>query len=97
MLDSLGRELMIRRKYGVDQDGWPGIFEQLRIERGQRVTLTTDPSAECTNSVFPVTYSQFPAMCQPGDHIFVGRYLVTGADESSLYLEVRVLCVCVSV
>lgn len=27
-------------------------------------------------------------MCQPGDQLFVGRYLVNGADQSSLYLEV---------
>ena len=37
MLDCLGRELMIKRKYGVDETGWPGIFEQLNIKRGQRV------------------------------------------------------------
>ena len=37
MLDCLGRELMIKRKYGVDESGWPGIFEQLRIKRGQKV------------------------------------------------------------
>lgn len=29
-------------------------------------------------------------MCvQPGDTLFVGRYLVNGADQSSLYLEVK--------
>lgn len=89
MLDSLGRELMIKRKYGIDENGWPGIFDQLTIIEGQRVTLTTDPNAECSNDVFPVTYPKFPAMAQPGDSIFIGRYLVTGADSSSLFLEVE--------
>lgn len=89
MLDSLGREIMVRRKYGVDENGWPGIFDQLKIAAGQTVTFTTDTECECTNSVFPVTYPKFPAMCQPGDSIFVGRYLVTGADASSLFLEVE--------
>lgn len=89
MLDSLGREIMVRRKYGVDENGWPGIFEQLEIEAGQRITITNDPNAECTNTVFPVTYPKFPAMCQEGDSIFVGRYLVTGAEDSSLFLEVE--------
>ena len=28
-------------------------------------------------------------MCEAGDSLFVGRYLVNGADMSSLYLEVR--------
>lgn len=88
MLDSLGRELMVKRKYGVDENGWPGIFDQLRISSGQTITLTTDPNAECSSTLFPVTYPKFPAMCQPGDSIFIGRYLVTGADESSLFLEV---------
>jgi hypothetical protein len=36
MLDSLGRELMIKRKYGVDKNGWPGIFEQLQIAANQK-------------------------------------------------------------
>jgi len=89
MLDSLGREIMIRREYGVDESGWPGIFDQLNIEAGQRITITTDPEAECTNTVFPVTYPKFPAMCQEGDSIFVGRYLVTGAENSSLFMEVE--------
>jgi hypothetical protein len=43
MLDCLGRELMIKRKYGVDENGWPGIFEQLRIEKGQRVRCGRGP------------------------------------------------------
>lgn len=89
MLDSLGREIMIRRKYGVDENGWPGIFDQLEIEAGQRITITTDPNAECTSTVFPVTYPKFCAMCQEGDSIFVGRYLVTGAENSSLFMEVE--------
>ncbi|KAL4856094.1 Pyruvate kinase 2 [Chlorella vulgaris] len=88
MLDCLGRELMIKRKYGVDENGWPGIFEQLNITKGQRVTITTDTSRECTNEVLPITYPKFAAMCEPGDQIFLGRYLTTGADESSVFLNV---------
>ena len=64
MLDCLGRELMIKRKYGVDENGWPGIFEQLHIKQGQRVTITTDTSLDCTNEVLPITYPKFPAMCE---------------------------------
>jgi len=88
ILDTLGRDLMIKRKYGVDENGWPGIFEQISITSGQVVTITTDPAAECTNSVFPITYPKFPQMCQSGDSIFIGRYLVTGSEASSLFLEV---------
>jgi pyruvate kinase len=88
MLDSLGREIMVRRAYGVDESGWPGIFDRLEIAAGARITMTADPDAVCTASVFPVTYPKFTEMCRVGDSIFVGRYLVTGADESSLFLEV---------
>ena len=88
MLDCLGRELMIKRKYGVDENGWPGIFDQLNITAGQRVVITTDTTRECTNELLPITYPKFPAMCEPGDQIFLGRYLVTGADDSSVFLEV---------
>lgn len=35
-----------------------------------------------------MSYSRFPDMVEPGDDIFVGRYLVSGADASSLYLRV---------
>lgn len=89
MVDTLGRELMIKRKYGVDETGWPGVFEQLFIAANQRVVITTDTTVDCTNELLPVTYPKFPAMCQPGDQIFLGRYLVTGADDSSVFLEVE--------
>ena len=36
-----------------------------------------------------MTYANFPSMCAVGDSIFVGRYLATGDDKSSLFLEVR--------
>ncbi len=51
-------------RYGVDENGWPGIFEQLRIKQGQKVTITTDTSLDCTNEVLPITYPKFPAMCE---------------------------------
>lgn len=38
---------------------------------------------------FHINYAGFIDMVGVGDQIFLGRYLVTGADESSLYLEVR--------
>lgn len=43
---------------------------------------------ECTDTVLPVTYTKFAGMMEPGDTLYVGRYLVSGADSASLYLEV---------
>lgn len=45
--------------------------------------------------MLPITYPKFPAMCERGDQIFLGRYLVTGADESSVFLNVSVYVGCV--
>ena len=44
---------------------------------------------ECTDTILPVTYTKFTGMMEVGDTLYVGRYLVSGADSASLYLEVR--------
>lgn len=49
----------------------------------------TYPDVECTPTVFPITYPRFAEMMEPGDNVYLGRYLVSGADSASLYLEVR--------
>jgi pyruvate kinase len=58
---------------------------------GQQVTVTTCGNAEASSSVLPISYPHFTHMCQPGDTLFIGRYLVNGADQSSLYLEVSAI------
>ena len=68
--------------------GWPVHMEGFEIKDKQQVTVTTDDKAEASSSVLPISYRHFAHMCQPGDTLFVGRYLVNGADQSSLYLEV---------
>jgi hypothetical protein len=50
----------------------------------------TKTDVECSSDVFPVTYPRFADMMEPGDNVYLGRYLVSGADSASLYLEVRV-------
>ena len=70
--------------------------EGFDVKNGQQVTVTSDEKAEASSSVLPITYPHFAHMCQPGDTLFVGRYLVNGADQSSLYLEVRTVVHCSS-
>lgn len=53
------------------------------------MTLTTKPAEEAAKDHFSVSYKNLPSMCEVGDTIFLGRYLVTGADESSLFMEAR--------
>jgi len=56
------------------------------------VTLTTGSAREGAGNVLPVSYEKFTSMVQPGDTVFLGRYLVTGSEDSSLYLTVRGPC-----
>ena len=53
-----------------------------------QITLTTREGAEFSKSTLPVNYGKFPSMVLKGDTVFIGRYLVTGAEASSLYLTV---------
>lgn len=55
-----------------------------------QITITTkDVGANSfSQGLLKVTYPKFPAMCQEGDTIFLGKYLVTGSEDSSLYLTV---------
>ncbi|KAI8472796.1 MAG: pyruvate kinase [Monoraphidium minutum] len=88
MLDTLGREVMIRRPFRIDPDGWPNqAGQEIEVKGGQKLTLTTR-DVECSATVFPITYPRFAEMMEPGDNVYLGRYLVSGADSASLYLEV---------
>jgi hypothetical protein len=55
----------------------------------QQVVFTTRSFDDAPPGSFPVNYPGFTDMVNEGDTIFLGRYLVTGADESSLFLTVR--------
>lgn len=41
------------------------------------------------DGLLPISYPKFPSMCVRGDTIFLGKYLVTGSEDCSLYLTVR--------
>lgn len=53
-----------------------------------QIIITQNPEAEPSDEVLPVSYPKFTSMIQKGDMIFVGRYLVTGSEDSSLYVKV---------
>lgn len=54
-----------------------------------QLTITQNPKAQASNEILPVSYPKFTTMIQKGDTIFIGRYLVTGSEDSSLYVKVR--------
>ncbi|GAB4821631.1 hypothetical protein N2152v2_008677 [Parachlorella kessleri] len=80
-LDTMGREMVVRRKVEYDEGGWPAHGESLKAEKGQTITVTTDPAGEATATVYPINYPSFPSL--------VGRYLSTGSEGGSLYLEAK--------
>ena len=91
IVDTLGRELLVKRESTLNADGWPVIGEPVEVVAGSGVTVTTKcegGAAAMTSSVLPTAAPELAAMCRPGDQLFVGRYLVNGAETSSLYLEV---------
>jgi pyruvate kinase len=89
VLDTLGREIMVRRPFRIDPDGWPNqIGQEIPVKCGDKLTLTTR-DVEAAGTLLPVTYPGLAAMMEAGDSIYVGRYLVSGADQASLYLKVE--------
>lgn len=90
MIDTLGREMMIKRAYTFDEQGWPSHTEALHLRAGQQLVITARGNVEESKDVLPITYPRFPALVRPGDLVYVGRYLVCGApDLGSLYLKAR--------
>ncbi|WIA20835.1 hypothetical protein OEZ85_005187 [Tetradesmus obliquus] len=88
ILDTLGREIMVRRPCEFGPDSWPAHPNPIDVAAGQTITLTTAPDVEATADVWPVTYPHLHNMVEEGDTVYIGRYLGTGSDSASLYLRV---------
>lgn len=85
----MGRELTVRRVSHLDANGWPVIPDTVDVAAGTAVTVTPREDAVLSPTLLPLTYGGLASMVAPGDQLFVGRYLVNGAETSSLYLEVK--------
>lgn len=58
IVDTLGREIFIRREYEIGEDGWPKHGSSVAVATGDSITLTTDRNAKQTETVFPVNYDR---------------------------------------
>lgn len=73
ILDTLGREMMVRRPCAIGEDGWPSHPEPMEIAAGQIITLTTRDDAASTTDVWPMTYAHLHTLVEAGDTIYIGR------------------------
>lgn len=92
MVDTMGPEIVVVNR--------PSDCD-ISIEAGQTITLTCDKSVKASSSVLPISYPTLAGSgIQPGAAVFVGQYLFTGSETSSVYLTVQsiegdsAVCIC---
>mmetsp|Transcript_18553 Transcript_18553/g.48364 ORF Transcript_18553/g.48364 Transcript_18553/m.48364 type:complete len:728 (+) Transcript_18553:1051-3234(+) len=89
VVDTLGRTIMVRRKCQLDERGWPVHAGAIEVKQGQHLVLTTRTDVEASENVLPITYDGFADLVEKGDTFYIARYLVSGDDQASLYVEVQ--------
>lgn len=88
-IDTMGRELMIRGQWQVNDQGYPWVLGRNDVEAGQTIVITTREDAVADANTLPIMYPKFTSMAMAGDTIYIARYLISGAESSSLYLQVQ--------
>ncbi|KAM2695219.1 hypothetical protein EV1_039752 [Malus domestica] len=78
MLDTVGPELQV-----VNKSEHP-----ISLQEDTLVVLTPDQDQEATSNLLPVNFSGLARAVKNGDTIFIGQYLFTGSETTSVWLEV---------
>jgi pyruvate kinase len=78
MLDTVGPELQVVNKSEVT----------ISLEENESVVLTPHKDQEASSKLLPINFSGLAKALKPGDTIFVGQYLFTGSETTSVWLEV---------
>ncbi|XP_078156506.1 pyruvate kinase 1, cytosolic-like [Carex rostrata] len=78
MLDTVGPELQVKNPTG----------EPIVLDAGNRVTITPDLSKATSAEIFPLNFDCLAKAVKAGDTIFMGQYLFTGSETTSVWLEV---------
>ncbi|GAB4836325.1 hypothetical protein Ancab_001240 [Ancistrocladus abbreviatus] len=78
MLDTIGPELQV-----VNKSGNP-----ILLEADSLVVLTPDQSKEASSMLLPINFHGLSEAVKKGDTIFIGQYLFTGSETTSVWLEV---------
>ncbi|KAG8648624.1 pyruvate kinase 1, cytosolic isoform X2 [Manihot esculenta] len=78
MLDTVGPELQVVNKSET----------AISLLADGLVVLTPDQKREASSEVLPINFDGLSKAVKPGDTIFVGQYLFTGSETTSVWLEV---------
>ncbi|KZV38525.1 hypothetical protein F511_40274 [Dorcoceras hygrometricum] len=78
MLDTVGPELQVANK----------SEKAITLKADGKVTLTPDQGQEASSEVLPINFTGLSKAVKKGDTIFMGQYLFTGSETTSVWLEV---------
>ncbi|KAL8142983.1 hypothetical protein V2J09_016015 [Rumex salicifolius] len=78
MLDTVGPEVQVHNKTG----------NPIKLKAEDRVIITPDTTKEPSSEILPITYGGLSEEVKKGDTVFLGEYLFTGSENSSVWLEV---------
>ncbi|XP_024042281.1 pyruvate kinase 1, cytosolic isoform X2 [Citrus clementina] len=78
MLDTIGPELLVVTK----------TEHPISLLADESVVLTPDQDKEATSNLLPINFSGLSKAVKKGDTIFIGQYLFTGNETTSVMLEV---------
>ncbi|KAM7268658.1 hypothetical protein ACFE04_010824 [Oxalis oulophora] len=79
MLDTVGPELQVINK----------TERPISLQAETLVVLTPDQDKEATSNLLPINFSGLSKAVNKGDTIFIGQYLFTGSETTSVWLEVN--------
>ncbi|KAL0316148.1 UNVERIFIED_CONTAM: Pyruvate kinase, cytosolic [Sesamum radiatum] len=78
MLDTVGAELRV-----VNESE-----KAITLKADEKVVLTPDQGQEASSEILPINFAGLAKAVKKGDTIFVGQYLFTGSETTSVWLEV---------
>ncbi|XP_020212292.1 pyruvate kinase 1, cytosolic isoform X1 [Cajanus cajan] len=78
MMDTVGAEMQVVNKSETS----------ISLEADGQVVLTPDRGQEASSEILPVNFDGLAKSMKEGDTIFIGQYLFTGSETTSVWLEV---------
>ncbi|KAI7732404.1 hypothetical protein M8C21_019882 [Ambrosia artemisiifolia] len=78
MLDTVGAEMQVVNK----------SEKAISLQQDDVVILTPDEGQEASSQILPINFAGLAKAVKKGDTIFVGQYLFTGSETTSVWLEV---------